>query len=284
MTTTNNRQDTSLYYGFNEQQVNIVKNVIAKDATNDELALFLHISQKTGLDPFTRQIYSIKRWDNSSNRHVHMPIASIDGTRLVAERTGKYAGQVGPFWCGPDGVWKDIWLDKGNPFAAKIGVLRSDFKEPCWAVARFDAYVQKKKSGEVNSMWLKMGDLMIAKCAESLALRKAFPQELSGVYTTEEMAQDESHSAQELPEQRVNSKPSPQPLIQPIQPQGKPSAKELKNLYDLAVSHGVKDVSKFFKEATGKLSSNDWDRTDHDKAVSAVKSLSDPDSFQSFEE
>lgn len=164
---------------WNEKQEAALKQIGLSNAPKAELAVFLHFAQRTGLDPFARQIYMIERGGRFTIQ------ASIDGLRIVAQRSGEYAGQVGPYWCGADGEWTDVWLENTPPVAAKVGVLRKGFNEPLWGVAKYDSY-------NANSpIWKKMPDTMIAKCAEALALRKAFPNDLSGLYTTEEMEQVE---------------------------------------------------------------------------------------------
>lgn len=172
-----------------KDKIQLVKDTICRGATDDELELFMLSCNRTGLDPFQKQCWAVKRWDSSLCREVMAFQTGVDGFRIIANRSDKYSGQVGPFWCDENGQWQDVWLKSTPPVAAKVGVLRSDFKEPLWAVARFSSYAARKKDGSLTQFWLKMPDLMIAKVAECLALRKAFPQDLSGVYSDTEMEQ-----------------------------------------------------------------------------------------------
>ena len=172
---------------FTNEQVNLIKQQIAPDATDDELKLFLYQAQRTGLDPLTRQIYCIHRnvktteygkdvWKKKMSIQT-----SIDGFRVIAERSGEYAGQDEPIFIKENGVLIfckiTVYKFRGNTrYPASVGV------------AHWSEYAQTDKDNKPIAMWKKMPHIMLAKVAEALALRKAFPQDLSGLYTGDEIS------------------------------------------------------------------------------------------------
>jgi len=141
---------------------------------------FAQTVQRTQLDPIARQIYCIERGGKYSIQ------VGIDGARLVAQRSGEYAGQRPIEWTADGEKWVDVWLSKEPPAAARAGVMRQGFVEPLYAVATWASYAPYF-NGKLSQMWNQHGSLMLGKCAEMLALRKAFPMELSGLYVAEEM-------------------------------------------------------------------------------------------------
>lgn len=176
---------------ISESQKDLIRSQICKDASDDELKLFFTVCERTGLDPLSNQIHAVKRWDSSAGKMSLQIQTGIDGLRLIADRTGERNGEDGPFWCGDDGQWHDVWVSENAPLAAKLGAYRAGSDKPYWGVCRFSEFVQTKKDGSPTKFWKTMPSRMLEKCAEATALRKAFPNELSGIYIPEEMPQSE---------------------------------------------------------------------------------------------
>lgn len=179
----------------NPEKLDLIQSTIMPPgSTRDEFDLFIETCRMTGLNPIVKQIYPMKSGGKNPKLSI---VVGIDGYRLIAQRTGEYDGQDGPFWCGEDGIWRDVWVSKAPPLAAKVVVYRSGVNRGFTGIANYDAYVQTSKNWDTNQvgpnpMWTKMPANQLAKCAESLALRKAFPAQMSGIYTEEEMGQSQN--------------------------------------------------------------------------------------------
>jgi phage recombination protein Bet len=185
---------------YSRDQIELIKRTLMpRGSSDDELSLFIGIAQRLDLDPFVQQIRAIRRTEyNTETKRYDEKISiepGIDGLRKVGHDTGEVEAQLGPYWCGPDGGWRDAWLEDFPPAAAKFGVLRKGYREPRWAVAHWREYRQTKRDGSTTRMWTDRPAGQLAKCAEALAWRAAFPKQLGGVYTTDEMAQADHDDA-----------------------------------------------------------------------------------------
>lgn len=164
---------------FTAEQKRLIKSLIAPEATDDELQVFMYQCKRTGLDPFSRQIYCIHR--NERGRGKRMTIQTgIDGFRIIADRTQRYAP-------GRDTTFEED--EQGNLLRATAYVKK--YQEGVWhevpATAEWSEYVVAD-----NYMWKTKRRVMLGKCAEALALRKAFPLQLSGLYTSDEMGKSDT--------------------------------------------------------------------------------------------
>ena len=228
------------------EQVDLLKTTICKDATDDEFSLFLQVCKSKGLDPFTRQIHAVKRWNPSTQKKEMAIQIGIDGFRLQAERSGKYLGQDGPYWCGEDGVWSDVWLKSTPPVACKVGIHREGFAAPLYRVCMYSEFVQTKDGGMPNAMWHKMPSNQLAKCTEAVALRAAFPHELSGQYAPEELP-DEPPPAPQIKATIIEAAPRPwktfKEMLSLFSELKEKSPEDL--YYKVLKSHGVEHANEF---------------------------------------
>ena len=176
---------------FTPDQVDLIKRTICKDSTNDELKLFLHVAKKSKLDPFAKQIHAVKRY--TKNGPVMSIQVGIDGYRLIAHRSGLCAGITDATFTYKVDIHGKAsrHIDAASVIVKKIVAgMVCEFT----ATAYWDEYYPGERMGH---MWHQRPKGQLAKCAEALALRKAFPNELSGLYTEEEMAKADMEAERE---------------------------------------------------------------------------------------
>lgn len=204
--------------GFTDNQIAALQQMGVQDASQGDLAVFFHEVQRTGLDPFARQIYMIGRRTKVDGQCVtkYTIQTGIDGFRLIARRAADRSheafGEPVTAWCGADAVWREAWLDaKHPPLAAKVVVQRG--QGTFTGVATLEEYQGTRKvkdqdgswRTEPTSMWKSKPAIMLAKCAEALALRKAFPQDLSGLYGDDEIQGSDPKEDQQQADQPVQA-------------------------------------------------------------------------------
>lgn len=187
----------SLLGSFTQDQVDLIKSTVCKNSTDNELKLFLYTAKHAGLDPLLKQIYAVKRGNAMTIQ------TGIDGFRAIAERTGMYS---------PGDETKYSYNANKELESATVYVKKMT-RDGTWhqvsSTAYFKEYCQSY-NGRPSSFWSKSPHVMLAKCAESNALRKAFPFELGALYSTEEMHNGISKKKEEdefLTEDKVGKAP-----------------------------------------------------------------------------
>lgn len=200
---------------FTSEQLDVLRSMGVDGASDGELALFFNYAQKTGLDPFSNQIYMIGRKSKVNNEFVtkYTIQVGIDGLRTIAHRTADRRhmtiSEGEQLWCDAKGEWHDVWIMNIPPVAAKYTIYCNDSKFT--GIALYNEYAGTRmdyKTGKkvLTQMWETKSAHMLMKCAEALALRKAFPMETAGLYTTEEMDHVNEQPQQANPKLNVMNK------------------------------------------------------------------------------
>lgn len=177
---------------FTEEQSQMIRDTYANGATEGEFKVLMEVAKTRNLNPLLRQVHFVKRWDKDKSKSIWAAQVSIDGLRSVADRTGQYDGQDEP---------ENEYAPDGKLVLVRLKVYRKGISRPFVGIARWSEYVQTTKDGSPTRFWREMPHTMLAKCAEALAMRKAFPEDTSGLYINEEMMQADD-SAKMTPTER----------------------------------------------------------------------------------
>ena len=263
--------------GFTDQQIAALRQIGLGANTQADVEVFFHQAKRSGLDPFRREIYMITRKTKNGPKATIQ--TGIDGFYKIADRvtrqTGGTWGIPETLWCGPDGQWRDVWLERTPPAAAKVTVERNG--------SRFTTVATSAEYNAGSPMWQKMPARMIAKCAEALAIRRAFPDDLSGLYTSEEMAQADSPAPAPRPQAQQSQGGSrlaqamgqrPQPQQQPVESQPEPWQAQWAELKDALATAGLapaEDRGDLWLGKLNELSGAEWTHPNQITATAAAE-------------
>lgn len=194
---------------FTGRQLDLIRHTVAKDCTPDEFNLFIAVAQRAGLDPMRRQVSALIFNKRRPEKRRMAIFAGIDGLRAIAARSGRYR----PAETEPEISYLPELKGPTNPLGVEKAVVRIFLRDadgagwrPVAGVAYWDEFApiseewaedpetgRRRPTGkrvlDAAGSWARMGRVMIAKCAEAQALRKAFPEDLSGLYEGAELDQ-----------------------------------------------------------------------------------------------
>ena len=195
-----------------EKDLAAIRAEFCKGFTQEQFDVAMTFCRVRNLLPGKHVLFQLRRskeWDEIVGAKVEVTkivfITTIDASRLIAQRTGFYGGPAPEQYIylddnGSPSIVSEIPLPKlplvsgqtplpREPWAVKTTVYRKDFDHPVSSVARFDAYASTYKTAtgpQLTEMWSRRGPEQLSKCSEMLSLRRAFPEELGGLYISEE--------------------------------------------------------------------------------------------------
>ena len=182
---------------FTQDQKTLIRRIYAPRASEEEFLALISVAERRQLDPFLGQCHFVSRRDQDGGVRWTVQVG-IDGLRAIAERTGLYAGQDEPEY---------EYDRRQQVICCKVRVYRRDISRPFVGIAHWDEYAQYK-GDRLTRMWAEKPLLMLAKCAEALGIRKAFPQDCGDLYTTDELPVAEVLEAKPTPAPATKAKPS----------------------------------------------------------------------------
>lgn len=198
--------DLIVSLGYPNEQIDMIRvKCMPRNTPLEETYAFLSRAKKAKLDPLLGQIYLVKNWSDDQNRHVYSIVVGINGHRLIASRTERYSpGRTTEYAYDKETgelvsatAYLNVYHEKSNSWNEVSGTAH--FKE--YAVYRYD---KESKSLVLTPRWEKMGHTMLEKCAEMKALRRAFPDEMAGFYSEEEIEQMNSATTKPLEVARIS--------------------------------------------------------------------------------
>lgn len=188
------------------RQLDTIKRTVAKDTNDDEFSLFIEYARSKQLDPFSKQIIAVVYSKDNAEKRKMTIIVTQDGQRVLASRCRDYRpaetepeftintslkGPTNPL--GLEKVTVTLWKqDSGGAWHPVKGWAFWDEYAPVKEEWAHDPESNKRKPTgkttlDTSGNWAKMPRVMLAKCANMVALRAGWPETFSGIYSEEEM-------------------------------------------------------------------------------------------------
>lgn len=240
--------------GVGEEQKRIIRTMFdpSNKLSDEQIGLFLHVAKERGLDPRLKQICAVPRANKHTGKVEITIITMIDGFRLIAERTGKYS----------PGDPTQFEYDENKRLISATAFVKKQTADGTWHSVSATAFLREYLPSSPSGPWKSLPHVMLEKCAEARALRRAFPGDLSGLYAEEEMQQADIEIAapESLKEPESKPKLSEEQVTDLIElldyvPEYRKSVERLMQEKDIATWYDLPQASykKILETAKAKL-------------------------------